>query len=405
MPLFKYTVSGKDGRIITSSLLAANVSAAVEHLTSLNFKILQIRKVWFDPAGALRSFTKVNRQSLLMFTNRLSVMIKSGLALARSLKILAEQESDLKLRMVLEQVALAVNQGASFSSALSRHPEIFSGLFISMIRIGESTGALDASLTKLEEYLERDYRVRRQTSAALTYPAFVLGFCILTVWVVFVYVLPKIMNIFISSNMSLPLSTRFLLFLVEVCRNPFIQLGVLGAMIYGWFYFKNYLKNPDNKLAFDRMLLKLPIFGNLSKKLLIADFCRSMGILLAGGVPLIKGMDILINSIDNSYFRQSVVVPIYEAVKSGASFAKALKATGFFPIMVQNMVTVGEATGDLPNMFKRVSIFFEMDITYALESLLTMIEPVMLGGLGIVVCFILLAVFTPLYQMMNSFAG
>jgi type IV pilus assembly protein PilC len=398
MAVFKYTAQTRDGKVITSTVDAINLNLAVDTLTASRLKILEIKKVAFDPLSFFQKLGGINKQAIVLFSRRIALMLRSGLPLARGLQILYEQEVDRKLKTIIMTVLHDVRVGASLSWALAKHPEAFPSLYISMVKVGEATGDLSIMIDKLGDFLERDLRVRQQAKSALTYPLFVFIICILLVAVIFMFILPNILNVFAGMTSNLPLPTQVVFFILATVRNPYVELAVALAVVYYAIYFKDYIKTPEGKYKFDKLVLKLPLVGNLNRKLVITHFCRALGILLATGIPMLRSMEILMEFMDNTFFKQDVIAPLYEEIKAGRSVSQALEQTHFFPMMISNMIAVGESTGELPLMLNKVSNFYDMEIVYALEGFLSLIEPVMIFVMGIVTCFVLLAVFMPLYQ-------
>ncbi|MCL5036155.1 MAG: type II secretion system F family protein [Chloroflexi bacterium] len=403
MAIFKYTAQTRDGKIITSTIDAVNLNLALDTLMASRLKVLEIKKVRFDPFGWLGGLSRVSLQSIVLLTRRLGTMLRSGLPLARALQVLYDQETDRKLKPVVMTVLHDIRIGATLSWALAKHPTVFSNLFISMVKVGEATGDLAVMLEKLADFLERDLRVRKQAASALTYPAFVFAVSLVLVLVIFLYILPTIMEIFSGmATIKLPLPTQIMFFIIETVKNPYVQLAVVIGVLYYAIYFRDYIKTPEGKFRFDKFKLKAPLFGNLNRKLIIAQFCRALGVLLGTGIPLMRSLEILMEFMDNSYFKQVVCEPLYDEIKTGKSVSQAFEDVGFFPLMASNMVAVGESTGEMPAMLNKVSAFYDMEVLYALEAFLAMLEPIMIGAMGVMVCFILLSVFMPLYQFIMN---
>lgn len=402
MPVFKYTAQTPEGKTIASTIDAASLSVAIDALTTSRLRVVEIKKINFDPTEVLRQMAKVDQQNVVLFTRRLSTLIISGLPLARSMQVLYEQETDAKLKMALMSVLHDIRTGSSLSWAMAKYPDVFSNLFISMVKVGEATGELGAMLDKLADFLERDFKVKKQATSALTYPAFIMIFCVLMVSFIFLYILPSIMKVFAGMNRALPLPTQIVFFIIETLRNPYVQLAAVVGVVYYVIYFRDSLRTPEGRFRFDKFKVKIPLLGDLNRKMLIANFCRAMGILLSAGIPMMKSMEILLEFMDNAYFKQIVVQPIYEEVKTGTSVGQAVEEVGFFPNMVSNMIAVGEATGEMPIMLSKISTFYDTEVLYALEGFLAMLEPILIGGMGIIVCFVLLAVFMPLYQLVMN---
>ena len=406
MPTYRYQAQTRDGRLVTSTIDAVNLNLAIDTLTASKLKILEIKPVRFDPLAMFSNMGGVSREALVMMTRRMVALVRSGLAVDRSLQILHEQEDDKKLKPVVAAVLHDIRVGSTLSWAMAKHPTVFDALFISMVKVGETTGDLGGMLDKLSDFLERDMRVRKKAQSALTYPAFIFVFCLAVVAGIFLFVLPGLLDVFSQlAAGELPLPTRVMFLLVSLARNPYVLLGIVLASIYYAVYFRDYLKTPAGKYKFDRAKVTVPMIGDINKKILVAHFCRVMGTLLSTGIPLTRGLEILMEFSENEYFRTSIVHPLYDGVREGQGVSQVMTELNFFPDMVPNMVAVGESTGEVPRMLNRISEFYDEEIVYTLDSLLSMIEPIMICGMGLMVCFVLLSVFLPLYQVVMNMSS
>ncbi|MCD4783676.1 MAG: type II secretion system F family protein [Candidatus Eremiobacteraeota bacterium] len=402
MALFKYSAQSKEGRLVSGNVEAVNMNLAIDTLTSGRLKILEIKPVSFSLSSLMLKFTRVKRGSVVMLTRRLGTMLKSGLPLERSLQILYEQENDNKLKMVLQAVVHDIRVGSSLSWSLTKHTDVFSNIFISMVKVGETTGDMALMLERLSDFLERDLRVRQQATSAMTYPAFIFAFSIAVIVVIFVYILPSMLEVFTGMESKLPMTTQVMFSIVTTVKNPYVQIGVILGIFYYTIYIKDYVRTPTGKFKFDKLKLSFPLISNLNKKLTIAHFSRALGTLLSTGIPIMKSLEILMEFMDNEYFKQLVVQPLYDGIREGRSMSMILGEIGFFPPMAAQMIAIGESTGELPMMLSKISTFYDMEIVYSLETFLNMIEPLMIGFMGLVVCFILMSVFTPLYQFIMN---
>lgn len=403
MGTFKYTAQAKDGKMVSATIDAVSLNLAIDTLTASKLKILEIKPVQFSPTAWLESFGKVDDTALVLLTRRLATMLKTGLPMVRGLTVLYEQEEDRKLKPILMTILHDIRMGATLSWTLAKYPTVFSQLYISMVKVGETTGQMAGMLEKLSDFMERDLKIKKQAQAAMTYPTFIFVVCVLVVGFIFLYILPGLLDVFKNlGSASLPLPTQIIIWTVAAVKNPYVQLSVVVGGIYYYIYFKDYIKTPHGKLKFDTVILKLPLAGQIIKKVIVAQYCRALGILISTGIPLLKSMQVLMEFMENEYFRQYVCFPVYEGVKEGESLAQAMGATKFFPVMVVQMVTVGESTGEMSKMLSKISSFYDSEIVYAIDGFLTLLEPIMICGMGIVVCFILLAVFLPLYQVISK---
>ena len=403
MPTYKYQAQLRDGRLVTDTIEAINLNFAIDTLMSQKLKIIEITPVRFDLSKYFKRFGKVKRESVVLMTRRMVTLLRSGLPLDRSLTVLHDQEEDAHLKPVIAAVLHDVRVGSNLSWAMTKHPEVFDALYVSMIKVGETTGDLGGLCERLSDFLERDLTVRKKASSALTYPMFIMGVAVLIIIGIFIFVFPPLLETFAQmSNDALPLPTRIMITLVNMSKNPYVLVGGGLAILYYVIYFRDYIKTPAGRYAYDRFKVTAPLIGDINKKMLVANFCRVMGTLLSTGVPITQGLEVLMDFAENEYFRISIVSPLYEDIKEGQSISKVVMDTGFFPKMVSNMMAVGENTGEMPLMLLRISEFYDKEVMYTLDSLLTMIEPVMIACMGIGVCMVLLSVFLPLYSMIMN---
>lgn len=383
---------------------AVNVNMALDTLAATNLRVLEIKPIKFSVETIVKQFRGINENSVAMMTRRLATMLLAGLALDRSLFILYEQEADPGLKLILQQVLHEIRVGSSLSWALAKHTKAFSNIYISMVKVGEATGEMGSMLNRLADFLERDLDIKRQAKSALTYPAFIFFFCVGVVAVIFIYILPSLMGVFASMSAELPGPTKIMLMIITTVKNPYVQLGVALGIVYYSIYFRDWVRTAHGKYKWDRIKLTIPILSDINRKFIVANFSRALGVLLASGVPLIKSMEILMEFMDNEYFKQLVIQPAYDRVREGQSLSQVLGDTAFFPDMAVQMIAVGESTGELPLMLNKISHFYDVEITYALDTFLNLIEPLMIGVMGLVVCFVLISVFLPLYQVIMNMA-
>lgn len=401
MPTYQYQAQTRDGKIINSTIEAVNLNLAIDTLTSSKLKIIEIAPLKFNPLGFLSNLKPLKRESVVMMTRRMVALVKGGLPLDRALTVLQDQEEDPKLKPILSQVLHDVRIGSSVSWAMSKHPQAFDTLYISMMKVGETTGDIGSLLERLADFLERDLGIRQKAKSAMTYPILILVISLLVIGGIFFYIMPPLLDVFTQMTVgtdNLPLPTKIMFFLTDLTKNPLTYLTLVLLAVYYFFFLRSYLKSPSGKFKYDKLKLTIPIFGELNKKLLVAQFCRILSTLLGTGVPVVKSLEILKDFSGNDYFKQMTIVPLLDGIKRGQSMSAILGGDKFFPTMVQSMMAVGETTGEMPRMLARVSDFYDKEVVYSLESMLNMIEPVMIGGMGMLVCFILLSVFLPLYQ-------
>lgn len=407
MPTYIYEVKDAGGNLKKGSVEAPNLKVAQQTLQDSSYVILKLTErtsaASADVFGFFAKFRKVNEQALTVFSRQFATMINAGLAMVRCLDILAEQTEDKKLQETLITVRKDVEGGSTLSNALGKHPAVFSTLYVSMVKAGEMGGVLDEVLERLANFMEKDYSLKKKVAAALTYPVVILVMAMLIVIFLVTYILPTFVTLFESMNLKLPLPTLILITITKAARNP-IYLGVfLAAVVFLVIFVSRYVKTEVGKRQYDLLRLSVPVFGMLNKKVAISRFCRTLGTLLSSGVPIMQALEIVGRASGNEIISMTVN-KVRESIREGESIATPLGASGMFPPMVTQMVAVGEETGNLDSMLGKIADFYDTEVEYMLASLTSMLEPIMILGMGFIVGFIVISVFMPLYQLIGQFS-
>jgi type IV pilus assembly protein PilC len=328
-------------------------------------------------------------------------MINAGLAMVRCLDILSEQTEDKKLQQTLIQVRRDVEGGATLSNALGKHPTVFSNLYTSMVKAGEMGGVLDEVLERLANFMEKDFSLKKKVKSALTYPMVILVMAVFIVVFLVLYILPTFVSLFENMNIPLPLPTKILIMITKGATNPFIVGPFIVLCVLAGIGINRFIATPFGKKQYDLLKLNVPVFGLLNKKVAISRFCRTLGTLLSSGVPIMQALEIVGKASGNEIIAMTVT-KIRESIREGESIASPLGSSGMFPPMVTQMVAVGEETGNLDAMLAKISDFYDTEVEYLLSSLTSMLEPIMIVGMGGVVGFIVIAVFLPLYNLIGQ---
>jgi type IV pilus assembly protein PilC len=406
MPVFLYEARDQSGQLKRDTIEAANVNAATKKLQEQRFTVINIKErttaaAQQDVFGFLQQFKKVNEQALTVFSRQFATMINAGLAMVRCLDILSEQTEDKKLQQTLYQIRKDVEGGSTLSAALGKHPTVFTNLYVSMVKAGEMGGVLDEVLERLAGFMEKDFSLKKKVKAALTYPVVILVMAMGIVFFLVTYILPTFVTLFKGMNITLPLPTQILMAVTEGARNPAIMIP--AVIIFGLlgFALQRYVQTPIGKKQFDLLKLNIPVFGLLNKKVSISRFCRTLGTLLASGVPIMQALEIVGKASGNEIIALTVS-KVRESIREGESIASPLGASGMFPPMVTQMVAVGEETGNLDSMLSKIADFYDTEVEYLLSSLTSMLEPLMIVGMGAIVGFIVISVFLPLYQLIGQ---
>lgn len=341
-------------------------------------------------------FQRISHQDVSVMTRQLATLLKAGLPLVASLNALADQVENPKLKKTITQIRERVNEGSSLAAALEEFPRVFPDLYVNMVSAGEASGALELVLFRLAEYLEGQVRIRNRIRGALIYPAVmtVVGFGVLAI--LFTFVVPKFVVIFEELEQTLPLPTVILIGISDFVRAYwFLILLFTGASLY---LLARYKKTTKGKELYDRLLLRIPIFGRLILLGVVIRFTRTLSTLLSSGVPLLKAMDILTAVVNHSVFAQAIA-SARESVTEGASLSQPLKQSGIFPPIVIHMVASGEQSGELEDMLAKVAEIYEEEANTLASTLMSLLEPVLILGMALIVAFIVISILLPLLEI------
>jgi type IV pilus assembly protein PilC len=349
---------------------------------------------------------KVAAKDLSIFTRQFSVMIDAGLPLVQCLEILAQQQENKNFQMVLTQTRQDVEEGSTLAAAMGRHPKTFDSLFVNMIEAGEAGGILDLILQRLSTYIEKIVKLRRDVISAMIYPSAVIVIAVAVIAVIMVFVIPSFQNIFtglLGPGELLPLPTRIVVGISEFLAGVggLLILGVLAAAAVA---IRFYYRTPGGHRNIDRLLLKLPVIGGILRKIAVARFSRTLSTLLSSGVPILQSLEITARTAGNMILEEAIH-KVRAGVERGESVVEPLKAADVFPNMVSQMIAIGEQTGALDAMLGKIADFYEQEVDSAIASLLTLIEPVMIGFLGVTIGSIVISMYLPLFTLIGKMAN
>jgi len=349
---------------------------------------------------------KVNAKELAVFTRQFSVMIDAGLPLVQCLDILAEQQNNAFFKDVLRQVRQNVEEGSTLYAALERHPKVFDALYTHMVEAGETGGVLDLILQRLATLIEKVVKLKRSIVSASIYPAAVILVAIAAIATIMVVVIPQFEQIFIGllgPGELLPLPTRIVMGISSFLAGwggLALLITIIGLSVAVRFYYKT----EKGRWTIDTLLLKLPIFGSILRKIAVARFSRILSTLLSSGVPILQSLEITAKTAGNVVI-ENAILKIRAGVERGENFVDPLKATDVFPHMVGQMVGVGEQTGALDAMFGKIADFYEEEVDSAIADLLAMIEPVLIAFLGVTIGSIVISMYLPLFSLIGKLAS
>jgi type IV pilus assembly protein PilC len=347
---------------------------------------------------------KCDEMSLAIFTRQMGIMMDVGLGLKRAFSILTEQTADKNLSYALSTIQTdVVMKGLPISMSMRRFPNMFSDFYVNLIRSGEVTGALGKAFFTTADFLERDINLKKRIQAAMTYPLVILICCIALLFGIVIFVMPTFVNLFESMSMTLPWTTRIIIAFVKGARNPFIMTGVGLFMVFLWYSFMSYYKTVQGKRLVDSMLVNAILVGDLMRKVLITRFCWTLSGLMAGGISVMESLKTSESVVTNAYMREQIEKCRLQVVQ-GKSLTDAFRKIELLPRMFKDLVMVGEETGNLSEQLKKVGDYFDMEIKYAIETFSSLLEPLLIVVMGIVIGIILISLFLPIYQLVQSFS-
>ena len=404
MPTFAYSGRTRGGETVSGERAADTMDAAVAALRRDQILVTRITpaKAKADAAPTSKkgkTNKKVSPKNLAVFTRQFSVMIDAGLPLVQCLDILGNQEEDKNFAEVILQTRTSVEGGAALAEAMRQFPAAFDPLFTNMIAAGEAGGILDTILKRLAVYIEKAVKLKGQVQSAMIYPIAVVVIAGLVVGVILWKVIPTFAAMFAGLGADLPLPTRVVIALSDnlVRFLPFIIPGIFGI----GYALKQYYATAGGRHTIDSLVLKLPILGNLMRKIAVARFCRTLATLISSGVPILDGLEITAKTSGNAII-EDAVMSTRKSIERGETIAAPLKETAVFPAMVTQMIAVGEATGALDAMLSKIADFYEEEVDVAVAGLLTLLEPVMIALLGATVGGIVIAMYMPIFDMISK---
>ena len=408
MPTYVFKGRNRMGEVIVGERLADSRDVLRQLLRREQVTLTSIKEKGREiavPKIGGRS-KKVKAKDLAIFTRQFSVMIDAGLPLVQCLEILAQQQENKNFQMVLTQTRQDVEEGSTLAAAMARHPKTFDSLFVNMIEAGEAGGILDLILQRLSSYIEKIVKLRRDVVSAMIYPAAVIVIAIAVIAVIMVFVIPSFQNIFtglLGPGEQLPLPTRVVVGISEFLAGigGLLILGVIVAVVLALRF---YYKTPGGHRNIDALLLKVPIVGGILRKIAVARFSRTLSTLLSSGVPILQSLEITARTAGNMILEEAIN-KVRAGVERGESVVEPLKATEVFPNMVSQMIAIGEQTGALDAMLGKIADFYEQEVDSAIASLLTLIEPVMIGFLGVTIGSIVIAMYLPLFTLIGKMAN
>lgn len=399
MPNFVWKGKTRAGALQEGVLLADSRDAALAVLRRQNIQVTTLREKGKEIRLLPRLPQGIDSKRVAVFTRQFSVMLDAGLPLVQCLEILGEQEENRRFREIINQVRSDVEQGSSLADAMRKHPTAFNNLFTNMIAAGEAGGILDIILQRLSTYIEKVVKLNAQVKSALVYPVTVIVIATLVVIVILWKVIPVFAQLFAGLGGELPFLTRVVVAASNFLGRYFIFVGLGIAALY--FAVRAWHKTPSGARIIDAGLLRIPAIGMLLRKIAVARFCRTLSTLTSSGVPILDGLEITAKTAGNAIIEDAVMA-VRKSVEEGKTISGPLAETKVFPMMVVQMINVGEQTGALDQMLSKIADFYEEEVDVAVANLMKLIEPLMILFLGTTIGTIVAAMYLPMYAILQK---
>jgi type IV pilus assembly protein PilC len=398
MPMFEYTARSQTGQIQKGQLDVPTRDDVSAHLRKNRLILVSVREA---PKQIKLSVggTRIKTRDVVIFTRQFATMINAGLPLVQSLNILASQTENKALAEITRAVVYDVESGNTLADAFSKHPKAFPPLYVNMVAAGEAGGILDTILLRLATFLEKNDALVRKVKGAMIYPGVIISVAVIAITILLVFVIPTFQTMFASANLELPLPTR-----VVIAMSDFLIgywwaiLLALGGAVFG---IRSYYATAAGRLQIDGLLLKAPVLGDVIRKSAVSRFTRTLGTLVSSGVSILEGLEITAKTAGNQVVHNAVMES-RQSIAGGETIAAPLEKSKVFPPMVISMIAVGEQTGGLDEMLSKIADFYDEEVDVAVSALLSLMEPAMIVILGVIVGGMVIAMYLPIFDMMNA---
>jgi len=395
MATFTYTARAFNGDLRTATIDASSRDDVIAQLRKQRLSVVKIDQ---DAAKKIGRGS-IKTRDVVIFTRQFSTMINSGLPLVQALTILAEQTDNKALAEVTRKVVFDVESGNTVADALSKHPRAFTNLYVNMVAAGEAGGILDTILLRLATFLEKNDALVRKVKGAMIYPAVIMSVAAICVVVLLIFVIPVFAGMFQSAGQALPLPTRIVIGASGFLKSYWWVIG--AVVVIGGYMFKKYYATPPGKLVIDRLMLRMPVLGDVLRKSAVSRFTRTLGTLISSGVSILEGLEITAKTAGNRVI-QDAIMQSRSSIAGGDTIAQPLQKSKVFPPMVISMIAVGEQTGGLDEMLSKIADFYDEEVDAAVSNLLSLLEPIMIVFLGVVVGGMVVAMYLPIFDMVNA---
>jgi len=400
MAFFKYIAKNKFGENIKGKVEARVINQAASLLSSRGLLVIKLEPITQDSFATIRAMMGgVKLMVVVNFTRQLATMITAGLPLAGALNILV-RDGKVEVTKMMAVILQDVEGGHSFADALTKHKKIFSRLYIQLVKAGETGGVLDTVLERLADNMEKEKEFKAKTKGALIYPVIVIIAMFAVGIIMMIFVIPKLTEMYRDFGSELPFITRALIGVSDAMVDYwYILAALIGGAI---FAFKSFKKTKDGKYKLDELALKIPVFGELKKKVILTDFARTLALLLGSGISLLESIAIVTESVENVVYR-TALKEVNKQVEKGSSFSESLSHYDMFPAILHQMMSVGEETGKLDEVLAKLSTYFEQESEHAIKNMTTAIEPMIMVVLGLGVGAMVIAIIMPIYNLTSQF--
>jgi type IV pilus assembly protein PilC len=403
MTTYIYTGKTKRGRVTKGELEAADERIARVQLKRRNIEVAKLKQKPKDIFANISFMQpKVTKKDVVIFTRQFSTMIDAGLPLVQGLNILAEQMENRTFKGILRQITKDVEGGATLADALGKHPKVFDSLFVNLVAAGEVGGILDTILQRLAAYIEKAEKLKSKVKGAMVYPIAVLGIGVLVMAVIMVFVIPVFQEMFSGFGKGLPALTQLVINISDFTKGNIIYI-IIGVGLFIWI-FRRYKRTSSGGRNIDFVLLKIPIFGELVKKVAVARFTRTLGTMLSSGVTILDALEITAKTAGNVIVEE-VIYDARTSIAEGQTIAEPLSESEIFPSMVSQMISVGESTGALDAMLEKIANFYDDEVDATVSALTALMEPLMMMLLAGALGPIIIAMYLPIFQMASAMGG
>jgi type IV pilus assembly protein PilC len=398
MPAYTYTARALNGDLRQATIEAPNRDEVVAQLRRQRLNVVKIDEA--AVAKKKKKGGKIKMRDIVIFTRQFSTMINAGLPLVQALDILAKQSENPALKDVTHAVVFDVESGHTVADALGKHPKAFSELYVNMVAAGEAGGILDTILMRLATFMEKNDALIRKVKGAMIYPGVISSVAFIAISVLLIFVIPVFEKMFASVGLPLPLPTRVVIEMSKFLRGIGGLITVAGVVAFV-FFIKKYYATSDGKLAIDKLMLKAPVLGDVLRKSAVSRFTRTLGTLIGSGVSILDGLEITAKTAGNRVISDAIMES-RTSIAGGETISAPLQKSQVFPPMVISMIAVGEQTGGLDEMLSKIADFYDEEVDAAVSNLLSLMEPVMIVFLGVVVGGMVVAMYLPIFDMINA---